>query len=188
MKSTSAEDSSAPTQGITRFKMDVTDSMTEIIKPCLADIPKGASSIIIIHRKTSKPMTPCDICKHRVFSELFNSAFIQLGEEEPLFYTNEFCSPKQDIEDWLNQKSSRHLVVTSNLALGFEHSIVINLAEVSTSSRSSGQLIIPRNARNHEFHLSYLALPIYNYMEEDNHDCRYLFLGGLDTPIDVIGT
>ena len=174
------------TQGkITRIKLEKTSSMTEYLRHCLADIPKGESSILILQRKNSKPMTPCDHCKHRVVSELIYSAFIQLGEKEPIFYTNEFCSAKEDIENWLNQGGSgRHLVVSSNLALGFEHSTVINFADMSTSSRSSGHLI---TTEPQGLSLSYLALPIYEYLEADDHDCRYLFFAGLDTPLNIIG-
>ena len=183
---TTSDSPPALTQGkITRIKLDKTSSMTEYLRHCLADIPKGESSILILQRKNSKPMTPCDHCKHRVVSELIYSAFIQLGEKEPIFYTNEFCSPKEDIENWLNQVGSgRHLVVSSNLALGFEHSTVINFADMSTSSRSSGHLI---TTEPQGLSLSYLALPIYEYLEADDHDCRYLFFAGLDTPLNIIG-
>ena len=127
----------------------------------------------------------CNTCKHRIVSEQFNSAFLQLGEEEPLFYTNTFCSPLKDIEDWMTKRSDRHLIVTSNLALGFEHNIVINLSGVSSSSRSSGHLIIPSPVPRFP-NLMYQTLPVRDYSQQIDHDCRYLFMAGLDTPLDVI--
>ena len=171
---------------VTKFKMDMTWSMTECIKICLKSVPKGTSSMIIIQRQ-DQTYSKCDNCKDRIMAELFNSAFLQLGEKEPLHYTNQFRSPLKDIQDWMMTKGSdRHLIVSTNLALGFEHNIVINLSGVSSSSRSSGHLIIPSPVPRFP-NLIYQALPISDYSEQNDHDCNYLFLAGLDTPMDVIG-
>merc|ERR1712049_88261 len=149
---------------------------------CLADIPKGVCSIIIIPRITS--MTNSEDCNNQLIAQLFRSAFSQLEESEPLFYTNEFYSPKEDIEDWLTQSSVRHLVISENLVYGFEHNIVINLSNPTQSSRSSGHLVITGQSC---VNFDYMALPILDYLELNDYDCKYLCELHLDTPLDVIG-
>ena len=170
---------------ITKFKLDKIGSLTECIKQCLAVIPKGKFSMIIMNGIFVSG-SRCKDCKPRVLAELFNSAFIQLGEKPPLHYTYEYRSPMMDIENWLTKGSDRHLVVSTNFALGFEHSIVINLSGVSSSSRSSGQLIIPSPIPSFP-NFTYLALPIADYCEQGDHDCDNIFLAGLDTPLNTIG-
>ena len=119
-----------------------------------------------------------------MIAQLFRSTFSQLEEAEPLFYTNEFCSPKEDIEDWLTQGSVRHLVISENLVNGFEHNIVINLSDPTQSSRSSGHLVITGQEITN-FH--YMALPILDYLEQNDYDFKNLCELHLDTPLDVIG-
>ena len=180
---TSSESPPSLTQGkVTNIKMNPSWSLTECMKHCLADIPKGASSIIIIARH--EPLTKSDDCNNQIIAQLFRSAFSQLEKKEPLFYTNEFCSPKEDIEDWLTQSSVRHLVISENLVYGFEHNIVINLSNPTQSSRSSGHLVITGHLY---IDFYYMALPILDYLELNDYDCKNLCELHLDTPLDVIG-
>ena len=189
--STTTESPPALTQGrVTHIKVNKNWSLRECMKHCLDDVPKGASSIIIISRHS--PMGECDLCKNQIIAHLFRTAFIQLKEKEPLFYTNEFCSPKEDIEDWLTQGLGRHLVISENLVSGFEHNIIINLSNTMNSFRSSGQLVF---AGKTFIDLAYMALPILDCLEMvDHYECRNLSEFYLDTslsdlsdPLDVIG-
>ena len=171
------------TQGkVTNIKMNSTWSLTDCMKHCLANIPKGISSIIIIPR--IPPMTKSDDCNNQIIAQLFRSTFSQLDEAEPLFYTNEFCSPQEDIVTWLTQNSVKHLVISDNLVSGFEHNIVINLGDPTHSSRSSGHLVITGQI---VVNFSFMALPILDYLELNNYDCINLCKLYLETPLDVIG-
>ena len=189
--STTTESPPALTQGrVTHIKVNKNWSLRECMKHCLDDVPKGASSIIIISRHS--PMGECDLCKNQIIAHLFRTAFIQLKEKAPLFYTNEFCSPKEDIEDWLTQGLGRHLVISENLVSGFEHNIIINLSNTMNSFRSSGQLVF---AGKTFIDLAYMALPILDCLEMvDHYECRNLSEFYLDTslsdlsdPLDAIG-
>jgi len=75
------------------------------------------------------------------------------------------------------------LVISENLVNGFEHNIVINLSEPTHSSRSSGHLVITGQSYVN-FH--YMALPILDYLELNDYDCKSLCELYLDTPLDVI--
>ena len=170
---------------VVKLKIKDDASMTDYLRQCLAHVPKGTYAMITIHYGADNFIwTQCKDCKKRVLSELFDSAFIQLGEKPPIHYTNHFQSPTKDIEDWLIN-ADRHLVVSSNFAIGFQHSTVINLSGASSSSRSAGTLIIPAPVPRFP-NLAYLALPIESYINMEKHDCQHLYLAGLDTPLDVI--
>ena len=166
-----------------RIKDDA--SMVDWISQCLAHVPKGTYSMITIHYAAEMfRFTKCEDCRKRILVELFDSAFIQLGEKPPIYYTNHFQSPRKDIEDWLI-KADRHLVVSTNSATGLQHSTLINLSGASSSSRSAGTLIIPAPVPRFP-NFSYLAFPIENYINMEQHDCRHLYFAGLDTPLNVI--
>ena len=170
---------------VVKLKIKDDASMTDYLRQCLAHVPKGTYAMITIHYGADNFIwTQCKDCKKRVLSELFDSAFIQLGEKPPIHYTNHFQSPTKDIEDWLIN-ADRHLVVSSNFAIGFQHSTVINLSGASSSSRSAGTLIIPAPVPRFP-NLAYLALPIESYINMEKHDCQHLYLAGLDSPLDVI--
>ena len=172
------------TQGkVSNIRMEKTWSMAECMKKCLADVPKGAGTMIIIPR-IQKVKNGCDQCNDQLYAQIFKSAFIQLEGKEPLFYTNEVCSAKEDIENWLSKSSDRHLVVSANLVLGFEHKIVINLADPVECSRSSGHVVTTGQMYTNYDHM---ALPMFDFLERSDHDCRDLQHAGMETPLNVIG-
>ena len=88
------------------------------------------------------------------------------------------------IENWLSKSSDRHLVVSKNLVLGFEHKIVINLADPAECSRSSGHVITTGQMYTNYDHM---ALPMFDFLERSDHDCRDLQHAGMETPLNVIG-
>ena len=167
----------------TRINVHQLSSLTDILRQCLTQVPKGTYGLIIVEDfayNFPERHISC-ACKENLFKLLFGSVFKDLGKPPPLFYTRTNESPKKDIDKWL-KKEHNWLITTYRLAMGFTSSFIINLGTLEATTRCSGQLI----QIDEGVHWPLATLPLILHCKSHKGGCG-LTMPTMDEPYKNIG-
>ena len=156
---------------VVEFDEEHFGSFADTLKLCLQHVPEGKPSLFIVRSNWNHFVpTACQKCEKYLVAKTINFAFRDIGEKAPLQYLANYSSSKQEIVDWLNGKSDKHLVASMDMTCGYEHNSVINLAEMEFCMRSTTLVIMPKLELNY----FYKALPLFEYCNSKYHDCNNL--------------